>query len=90
MEADVCRAERSLPLPVQGQEGGTCSRQLPSGGRAPANQHQGLPDRHLVQRHETEERAAADHVGLRVPVPGRGPRGHAGLDQSHTGEQQPG
>lgn len=90
MEAGVRRAERPLPLPVQRQEGRASTRQLPSGGRAPADQHQVLPHRHLLQRHETQERAEADHVRLRVPVPGRGSRGHAGLDPGDPGQRQPG
>lgn len=70
METDVCRAERPLPVSVQGQKGGACPRQLPDGGRAATNQHQGLSDRHLLQRHKAQECAEADHVELRVPVPG--------------------
>lgn len=90
VETDVRRVERKLPLPIQRQKGGPSTRQLPSSGWAAADQHQVLPDWHLLQRHEAEERPEADHVGLRVPVPGWGPGRHAGLDQSHTGEQQPG
>lgn len=90
LEADVRRVARELPVSVQGQEGGSGSRQLSDGGGDPAHQHQGLSDRHLLQRHQEEERAETDHVRVRVPVPGRGPGGHVGLDQGHTGEQQPG
>lgn len=90
VEADVRRAARPLPLPVQGQEGGPRPRQLPALRGAAAHLRPGVPHRHLLQRHQAQERAAAHHVRLRVSVPGRGQGGHAGLDQGDTGEQQPG
>lgn len=85
VEADVCCFARSHPHSLQRQEGCrvSCFHTIWRGPAA--NQHQGLSDWHLLQRHKTQECAATHHLSLRVFVPGRREGRHADLDPSNSG-----